>query len=260
MARSRRERRLGRAARGGGRGRAAVRRARPVRRRHGPSRSQSPACAARTGLHRPAAGRTRSTAAVFSERPDAPWLAVAPGAERDLRRAREAPGVPAAPFGGTCRRQSLNVAAASPSAGRAAACTARDDARPVRPCCATERLAGQMPPGDRIRGGTGQRRGPYARAGRWGDPEPEDQRSAARYLLYTLAARPSGRVLECGSRRGGRQAARPVPHPGHAAKVVRPTRLTCDPAAAGRLGLGRSGAFRCRPRPRPACRLPLPDL
>src|SRR4029077_8841992 len=29
-----------------------------------------------------------------------------------------------------------------------------------------------------------------------GSPEPEDQRAAARYLLYTLAARHPGRVLE----------------------------------------------------------------
>src|SRR4029077_15501952 len=91
------------------------------------------------------------------------------------------------------------------------------------------------------------------------DPEPDDRRSAARYLLYTLAARHPGRVLEVrippvaavqwlprpGATRGqtpagGRRAvpARPGAHQGDAAECRRDRPADVDPAGGRPARLG----------------------
>ena len=79
------------------------------------------------------------------------------------------------------------------------------------------------------------------------DPEPEDQRAAARYLLYTLAARHPGRVLEV--RIPPVAAVQCLPGPVHTRgtppNVVETDPLTWIRLAAGRLGWAdavRSGA------------------
>src|ERR1700750_3405969 len=70
------------------------------------------------------------------------------------------------------------------------------------------------------------------------DPEPDDRRSAARDLLYPLAARPSSRVLEV--RRPPVAAVQCLPGPVHTRgtppNVVETDPLTWIRLAAGRLG------------------------
>src|SRR4029079_12852797 len=83
--------------------------------------------------------------------------------------------------------------------------------------------------------------------GAGGDPEPDDRRIAARYLLYTLAARHPGRVLEV--RIPPVAAAQRLPGPAHTRRTpangVETDPLTWIRRAAGRLdwaGAVRSGA------------------
>ena len=84
-------------------------------------------------------------------------------------------------------------------------------------------------------------------------PGPDDQRVAARYLLYTLAARHPGRVLEV--RIPPVAAVQCLPGPVHTRgtppNVVETDPLTWIRLAAGLARLVRCGSLRCRPRQRP---------
>src|ERR1700750_1491449 len=75
------------------------------------------------------------------------------------------------------------------------------------------------------------------------DPEPDDRRIAARYLLYTLAARHPGRVLEV--RVPPVAAVQCLPGPVHTRgtppNVVETDPLTWIRLAAGRPGWGSAG-------------------
>src|SRR5213082_786183 len=68
------------------------------------------------------------------------------------------------------------------------------------------------------------------------DPEPEDQRIAARYLLYTLAARHPGRVLEV--RIPPVAAVQCLPGPRHT-RGTPPNVVETDPLTWIRLATGR---------------------
>ena len=69
------------------------------------------------------------------------------------------------------------------------------------------------------------------------DPEPEDQRVAARYLLYTLAARHPGRVLEV--RIPPVAAVQCLPGPVHT-RGTPPNVVETDPLTWIRLATGRT--------------------
>src|ERR1700760_2053881 len=85
------------------------------------------------------------------------------------------------------------------------------------------------------------------------DPEPEDQRIAARYLLYTLAARHPGRVLEV--RIPPVAAVQCLPGPIHTRgtppNVVETDPLTWVRLATGRLGWADAVASAAVPASRP---------
>ena len=86
-------------------------------------------------------------------------------------------------------------------------------------------------------------------------PDPEDQRVAARHLLYALAARHPGRVLEV--RVPPAAAVQCLPGPVHTRgtppNVVETDPLTWIRLAAGLARLGRRGPLRRRAREWPAC-------
>ena len=88
------------------------------------------------------------------------------------------------------------------------------------------------------------------------DPEPDDRRIAARYLLYTLAARHPGRVLEV--RIPPVAAVQCLPGPVHT-RGTPPNVVETDPLTWIRLAAGRStGPARSAPAPStPAARAPI---
>ena len=88
------------------------------------------------------------------------------------------------------------------------------------------------------------------------DPEPDDRRIAARYLLYTLAARHPGRVLEV--RIPPVAAVQCLPGPVHT-RGTPPNVVETDPLTWIRLAAGGStGPARSAPAPStPAARAPI---
>ena len=176
--------------------------------------------------------------ALFSESAGRAVVAVRPGAEAAFGQLGEAHGVPGAAIGST-GGDSLTVDGcfAIPLAELAAV-----HARTLPALFGWPDASPATGPAR-----TGQRRGRAARAGRGRRPEPDDQRIAARYLLYTLAARHPGRVLEV--RIPPVAAVQCLPGPVHTRgtppNVVETDPLTWIRLAAGRLdwaGAVRSGA------------------
>ena len=138
-------------------------------------------------------------------------------------------------------------------AGRARRRAHQDAARVVRPRAVRPRgawlsgLAGQMPPRRPDPRGPDSVAAVLRALDAGADPEPDDRRIAARYLLYTLAARHPGRVLEV--RIPPVAAVQCLPGPVHTRgtppNVVETDPLTWIRLAAGRLdwaGAVRSGA------------------
>ena len=188
--------------------------------------------------------------ALFSESAGRAVVAVRPGAEAAFGRLAEAHGVPAATIGST-GGDSLTVDGcfAIPLAELAAvhARTLPALFGPGPPVCRHERAAGQMPPRRPDPRGPDSVAAVLRALDAGADPEPEDQRIAARYLLYTLAARHPGRVLEV--RIPPVAAVQCLPGPVHTRgtppNVVETDPLTWIRLAAGRLdwaGAVRSGA------------------
>ena len=238
-ARPRRRTAAGGPARRGGRGRAAGRRARPVRRRAG-RRARRVVPARRGRLHGPAARRPVHRLCSAS-RPGVRGGG-APGRGGGLRPLRDAHGVPGQTIG-TVGGDSLTVDGcfAIPLT-ELAAVHGRDAARVVR-LSSADRMPPRRP----------DPRGPESVAAvlraldAGASPDPDDQRVAARYLLYTLAARHPGRVLEV--RVPPVAAVQCLPGPVHTRgtppNVVETDPLTWIRLAAGRLDWAdavRSGA------------------
>ena len=195
--------------------------------------------------------------ALFSESAARAVVAVRPGARDGLRPARRGARRAGRGHRQHRRRQPDRGRLLRHPAGRARRRAHQDAARVVRPrgarprgpalCCQLSGLAGQMPPRRPDPRGPDSVAAVLRALDAGADPEPDDRRIAARYLLYTLAARHPGRVLEV--RIPPVAAVQCLPGPVHTRgtppNVVETDPLTWIRLAAGRLdwaGAVRSGA------------------